>query len=284
MIDWIPISEKPPEHISILIYDKREDILHNVRAGSYTRQEGFQYWSGSSCNLDEEDSQETITHWAQINKPEVKAVKLPGKDVKKNYEHNSLPYELADILIERVKSHTNYLQRYVGVPGAFEIIKQNSAHEIAKVLKEEKNDNLVLEVFEFALEDEFWRDNIRSGNKFRLQFPKLLQQMENRVPMKVGEDEDRATTMKLVGIYRALIDNPKYFPPEELYYKFYQARKRLEDFFSPRNIIVHNGIEYLLSCLQKNYGDRDMTIYPGHLNSDHTWEVLMPQYMREIGL
>lgn len=70
-IDWIPITEKPPEYcpefdtsVEILIFDDDKVHVGNYHAGK------FEWWSGVYCNTDTPTSQKTITHFAYINLPE----------------------------------------------------------------------------------------------------------------------------------------------------------------------------------------------------------------------
>jgi hypothetical protein len=212
--------------------------------------------------------------------------KLPQKDVKKNYLPTSLPYQLADILISSVMvNQPGTYQRYEEYPEAMEIVKQNSAHQINKLLEDEKKDQLeLLEVLQFSQGDYFWRDNIRSGHKFRIKYEDLLKQMKSEGIGSYTKDPNEKLTKAIIGAFRALINNPGYQSPPKDYSKFVKASVCLKNFFEPRNISTESGVEYLLRCLDKEYGNNAMTIYPGHMCSDHTWEVLMPQYMLEVGL
>lgn len=68
---WIPISERLPEYIEGLNQSERIFILDGKRVcvGGY-HNEKFEYWGGSWCNLDNKNSQDSITHWKPIILPE----------------------------------------------------------------------------------------------------------------------------------------------------------------------------------------------------------------------
>jgi hypothetical protein len=211
--------------------------------------------------------------------------KLPQRDVQKDYPEESYPYQLATILVDSVNVNMpGTYQRYLKVDGAMEVVLQNTAHQIHKLLADGKEQMEVLEVLQFSQTDLFWRENIRSGHKLRMQYEELLKQMKEEGIGSHEKDPNEALTKQIIGAFRALINNPKYNPPPKDYHKFVKASVCLRDFFDPREISTKSGVEYLLRCLDKEYGDKGMTIYAGNMCSDHTWNLLMPQYMLEIGV
>lgn len=206
-------------------------------------------------------------------------VKLPVPDSKKRFEPNSLPYQLADALLARVDKRCNTYGRYRGNPYHWELLIQKQAYYFDLLLhKDGKSVGEVIDVLDFSQNDEFWKGNIKSGYKFRFQYEKLLEQIS------VAKDDNSELTEKIIGIYRALINNPSYNPSNGVRLKFIRARERMQIFFAGSEIDDSYWPEYLLGCLEKNYVDKGETVYPGHTCSDNTWGILMPQYMAEIGL
>ena len=72
---WISVKKAKPMYfpntkssMTIIIYDtKSPDIFH---IGEYYKDK-FMYSHGSFCNLDHPPSQTTITHWAEIELPNI---------------------------------------------------------------------------------------------------------------------------------------------------------------------------------------------------------------------
>lgn len=66
--DWVAVEDGLPEddeHRKLLLLDAGE-----VVTGCYCKEGGFEWWAGSYCNLEEPDSQKTITYYKLITLPE----------------------------------------------------------------------------------------------------------------------------------------------------------------------------------------------------------------------
>ena len=98
------------------------------------------------------------------------------------------------------------------------------------------------------------------------------------------EDPDPELTEKLIREYSKMIGNKRFSPSPSQHLKFVKTTIKLLDFFKKKSIIKENWIVYLFGCLEENYINRGEALCPGHLCSDHTWEVLMPQYIMELGI
>ena len=98
------------------------------------------------------------------------------------------------------------------------------------------------------------------------------------------EDPDPELTQKVIKAYSWLINNEKYSPTNGEMVKFIRTSKKMLEFYEDRGIIKTNWIKYLRKCLEKNYGNRGETLYPGHMCGEHTWGVLMPQFLAELGV
>lgn len=216
---------------------------------------------------------------------EKKSVPLPSRASKKEFPEDSIPYKLADILFWRVVKRRNVYARFLDNPEAVKILLQNQAYSFDLLLRKDgKGIEEVLDVLDWALEDEFWRDNVLSAATFREKYSTLLSQMKTGYSGNQLEDSNPALTQKIIGVYRALISNSSYKPSTEKLQKFVEARKRMEAFFKDSDIDQSYWTEYLLSCLEKNFVNQGKIVYPGNLSSEFTWDVLLPQYMAEIGL
>lgn len=100
----------------------------------------------------------------------------------------------------------------------------------------------------------------------------------------VDSEEISRMVNKIVSAYANLIDSPDFIPTQPQVEKFAECAKNMIQFFEGKNIKSEDWIKYLFGCLKKNYINKGHPVYPGNLGNKTTWEILMPQYMREIGL
>jgi hypothetical protein len=63
---------------------------------------------------------------------------------------------------------------------------------------------------------------------------------------------------------------------------FIKAAKKLEDFCKSSELDKEFVIKYLIRILQKEYSEHGKAVHIGHLSSDYTWEILLPQMMVEV--
>jgi hypothetical protein len=97
------------------------------------------------------------------------------------------------------------------------------------------------------------------------------------------EDNHPEIREKLLVVYQHLSNNDRYTPNEAANQKFILASRKFVDFFDGQRINHEVGLDFLAECMKKNYVNLGKNVYPGNLCSDHTWEILMPQYLVEIG-
>jgi hypothetical protein len=78
--EWVSVEDGLPEdnqYLYVLMID-----AGTVNLGCYCTEKGFEWWSGSYCNLDDRKSQKSITHWKPITLPEQEKSKLrPGTNL-----------------------------------------------------------------------------------------------------------------------------------------------------------------------------------------------------------
>lgn len=212
---------------------------------------------------------------------------LPVLDFKKRYPTESLPYKLADLLISMVlKRRPGQWKKFRATEEGRYLLTQRHAKQFDLMLERDHRPvEQLLEVLQWSQEDNFWKDNILSGEKFRRQYAVLLGQMEEKGIGSMRMDENPALTRSLIGVYRALIANPNYRPSPAQHTKFIIGAERMVDFFGRYQEVERSSwSECLMECLEKEYSDNSRTVYPGNFCSDHTWEVLMPQYLLDAGL
>lgn len=234
-------------------------------------------------NKNDIKTEETSTGSADPADPPV----LPSLDFKKRYSTESLPFKLADLLITLVlKRRPNEWKKFrTCEEGQYLLIQRHAKHFDLLLGVDHRQIEEVLEVLQWSQEDDFWKDNIRSGEKFRRQYDVLLRQMREKGIGSMRHDHNPELTQKLIGVYRALIASPQFTPSPVQHTKFIVGAERMVDFFKRYHEIERSTwCECLMECLEKQYLDHSKPVFPGNFCSDHTWEVLMPQYLLDAGL
>lgn len=150
-----------------------------------------------------------------------------------------------------------------------------------------RDPELVLDVILWCQQDSFWNQNIKSVEKLRIQFPKLYEQMDNNKNTGVCRTRDMhpEITKELMKRYtRDFLAGKKVQWEAKDKEKFIKAARLLVKFADEGKLIQTNVPGYLMRCLYVNYTEEEKAVVPGHLCSSRTWDVLMPQYLTELGV
>jgi hypothetical protein len=99
----------------------------------------------------------------------------------------------------------------------------------------------------------------------------------------VSESPDPEITELLIKEYGRLINKPSFRPDADQMEKFVEATKRVVDFRRGSRAAQKHAVKYLIGCLEKHYVGKGKRVYPGHLCSDTTWQIILPQYYQEMG-
>lgn len=141
----------------------------------------------------------------------------------------------------------------------------------------------VVSVLKWCQKDEFWQGQILSGNKFRKQYETLRLGMGG---VATGaKSADQAVTDELIKAYGYLCNNKAWKPRRGQMPKFLEATDRVIafiDMHSDRGLTPVELIKYLRDCLQEAFREKGEIVHPGHLNSDYTWDVLLPQFLENV--
>lgn len=106
-----------------------------------------------------------------------------------------------------------------------------------------------------------------------------LKKQDNQI-----EDGYQELTQRIIRLFSRLNNNLEFKPSNEQMVKFIEASRRMTKFFEgKKGIMKEDQIGYLRGCMRKNFLDIGRPLYPGNLCSENTWEILMPQYLAEIG-
>ena len=102
------------------------------------------------------------------------------------------------------------------------------------------------------------------------------------------EDPDPELTKEIIQKYCRLINTtPSDFTvtPEHKN-KFIQATIKMTEYFSrgKGRIMKAVWVDYLMECMQDIRVNKGEVVYPGNLCSKHTWEELMPQQLKGLGI
>ncbi len=212
---------------------------------------------------------------------------LPKLYFKKRWPTESLPYKLGELLVDMVqKRRPGQFARYLTTDEGRHLLIQKQAYYFDSILERDGRPiEELLEVLQWSQEDDFWKDNIRSAETFRRQYGVLLKQMEEKGIGSMRVDHNSDLTQSLIRSYRGLIANPNFQPSPVQHTKFIVGAEKMVEFFHHyREVERSSWCECLTECLEKEYSDNSKPVYPGHYCSDHTWQVLMPQYLLDAGL
>jgi len=211
-----------------------------------------------------------------------------GKSLNKMYPEDSIPYQFSLTLFKMIQARQpGYYKRYTEVEGGVEYFVQKEAYYFDLLIRKDGKDlDEIVQVLEWSQEDPFWRNNIKSGYKFREQYDRLLQEMKEKGMGSFSDDPYPALTKKLIRQYSRLTNNKDFVPSPSQYTKFVETTKKMVEFFKNRykDMSEDMWVTNLADCLEKNFIDKGEILYPGHFCSDTTWDILVPQYFAELGI
>jgi len=208
---------------------------------------------------------------------------------KKIFDHSSDPYIFASYLLDMVEKgpRPNTHTKDTDTPKKRELLLQKQAKHFDLLFRRDKvNPVDALKVLEWSQQHTFWSRQIQSGEKFRtryLQLKDIMNDEQGNAPT-VKEDPNPNLTKEMLTTFRRLINNPGFKPNSEQANKLIEASAKCERFFRRKDLLRTTWADLLLSCLDSNYCNKGETIQVGHMCGDHTWTILMPQYLVQCGL
>lgn len=155
-----------------LIKPNLDASKRKAESGKKGGETGKQNESKSEANAKQTESEiEKENECSFLSQPEVGTAQKPKKP-KKVFAWDSKPYKCAVYLDESIRD------RLPTKPKTPETTLQSWADAFDRVNRIDGQDwELIAAVLEFSQEDDFWRNNILSGDKFRKQFFTLLAKM-----------------------------------------------------------------------------------------------------------
>jgi len=145
----------------------------------------------------------------------------------------------------------------------------------------------IIKVMDYVASKPFYATNILSTDKLSKRFDEIEMDMQKNGVLEPEPifDPNKKLTDKLIRTYGILINNRDYCPlNEHELRKFIESSEKMIEFYSKHSIIKENWLKYLAKCLTKVYKEQGQTLHPGHFNSRKTWEVLLPQFLEELGI
>jgi len=155
-----------------------------------------------------------------------------------------------------------------------------------------RDPHIIQKVMEWAQTDRFWRKNILSTNKLRIQFDRLQMDMEDDIPQKeskiqkqIKKDPLPELTKKFIAAHAKFC--PKGWEPSAAAYgKFIltteRAMKQVDKL--QEGWVQDNLVADIRDALKLRYSDKGEPISPGHWCSDYTWDTLVFQYLVNQGV
>ena len=219
-------------------------------------------------------------------------------ELNKNKKYKEL-YEKFGTRIELDLSCLLYDEIVITRPGYFDWRLHSDKCAIAKIIlnwcvdidklirKDGRCPELVLDVILWCQRNDFWAQNIKSAEKLRKQFPKLHEQMDKDQNIGICRTRDiyPEITKELITLFiKDFLAGRKVEWSVQDKEKFIKAAVLVVKFAKEGKLMQNNVPGYLIQCLNINYADEEKAVIPGHLCSSRTWDVLMPQYLRELGV
>ena len=217
----------------------------------------------------------------------------------KTYSKESESYMIASYLLNRIiANYPNYRKKEHTTETLIEKKIQGWATAVDYMIRlDDRSISEIMAVIDWSQDDPFWKQNIKSTWKLREKFDDLEIRMVDEqgeitpileekeiVAQDLEKSSNKDLIKKIIKAYAFLINNKNYYPSHVEMLKFIKTAEKMLEFYEDRSIINTNWIKYLEKCLKKNYTERGETLYPGHLCSDHFWNVLLPQFVAELGV
>lgn len=205
----------------------------------------------------------------------------------KIYPEDSPPYQIAKYLLDLIlETHSNFQKGKFSTKGGKEKTIQSWAHSIDLMIrKDERDSGEIIEVITWAQDDPFWRKNIRSGDKLRLQYDRLLDEMRDNPKHWQLDDPDSELTDMIIRRYGYFIGRRDYVPLPDERVKFIQATIKMLEFYKDRSCQDRKvWVEDLFDYLSDKYESKGELVSPGHLCSEKAWRNDMCQYLKGLGV
>jgi len=151
--------------------------------------------------------------------------------------------------------------------------------------QDKRSKDEIADTIEWSQQHYFWRDNILSTRKLRKNYGQLRIQMEKDATyLKRTVDVNPKITAEIIEHFEKAFLGKKV--KWEIYDKgsFVIAAQRSVELADKSNLLLKNIPTLLIKCLKKWQMENNKTVEPSYVKSNHTWDVLLPQYFADVGL
>lgn len=216
-------------------------------------------------------------------------LKAPAKEKKTPvvFDSSTVEYQLAQALLILIqRRQPNYFSKTLNSPAAKDQKLRKWAIQIDNLIRIDGRDPVeILSIIEWSQQDEFWQQNIKSTEKLRTQYGMLIdQQGYDNKEAPADTDEHPSLTRTITRRYEAKFLQRRHTTWNVLdKNKFILTSRKVVEFAKTASTVDELPV-LLFRCLHKNYTEKGAPVHVGNCCSDHTWNVLMPQYLKEIGL
>lgn len=206
----------------------------------------------------------------------------------KTFDKNSYPYLLSELLLHLIHGNKpNFYEAKLKPKEGRERWLQRWSYDLDLMIRVDKlSPERIEKVITWCQADDFWKKNILSTTKLRQQFQNLEIKMVTLglPPTQKTDTNPDITTMLIDGYRSTILQTPSFMPTDKDMNNFIAAAERVVVFADNTNISKAHVIDHLFSCIEMQYTDKNEPVFPGHFSSKNTWEKLMPQYLRELGV
>lgn len=144
----------------------------------------------------------------------------------------------------------------------------------------------IVDTIGWSQRNDFWKDNILSPQTLRKQYGRLHVQMEEEEKkLQLLADDNPEITAEIIKRYERIFCWPKKNLSWDDYKKihFVKGAKHAVELANSTNLLLKNIPGYLIQSLQE-WKRGHHVVEPHNLSSEYTWQVLLPQFLREIGI
>jgi hypothetical protein len=206
----------------------------------------------------------------------------------KVFTEDDIEFQLAKVLLNQIlKRRPNYFGDTARTPAQKKTKCRNWAKSMDYMLRIDRRDpEEALDILLWSQKDPFWQKVITSPYKLREKYGQLQEIREEKISStKAPADPHSNITLELK---RLFVD--KFLPGKAPTWtvdnqaKFIRTSRRIAGFAKKSGLKVENIPGYLVGCLKKYMSDHGNAVYPGNLCSDTTWNIQLPQYLKELGI
>jgi hypothetical protein len=235
-------------------------------------------------NPNKEDNNITTVNVNDKVKGSKKKMNKNGRMITKN----SVEYELAALLFEMIHKRRPNFHGEAGTVGKQKHLKIISwaGHIRLMIEKDKRAIDDIYEVIEWCQKNYFWKDNVLSTRKLRSQFGQLQIRIEEEVKQnQIPFDPNPKITEKFITNFeKVFLNGRKPAWTNNDVSKFVTAAAKAATLAGETNLPVEEIPQFIIEALKCYKNNNCCMVHVGHLCAANTWDVLLPQYLKDVGV